>query len=193
MPLVWAARLKGTPLPERVAGSSLIEPLAARAAREGRSMYLLGGSPRAAEGTAAKLQAQNPDLKVAGWSSPTFSESPTPDQVAGVLAEVARTKPDLLLVGIGSPKQERLIGQLRSHAPSTWMIGVGISFSFLAGQVARAPEWMRDAGLEWVHRLVQEPRRLARRYLRDDASFALELFARVLAERLTSRAGRAHE
>jgi N-acetylglucosaminyldiphosphoundecaprenol N-acetyl-beta-D-mannosaminyltransferase len=186
MPLVWASGILGTPLPERVAGSALIYRFAERAAREQRSLYLLGGDPGAAEAAGNELCRRYPGLRIAGSSAPRISAVPTPHELEDTIAALRAAKPDLLLVGLGSPKQERLIHALRPSFPSTWMVGVGISFSFVAGQVARAPVWMRKSGLEWVHRLTQEPRRLARRYLLEDLPFAAELFARVLWTRARS-------
>jgi N-acetylglucosaminyldiphosphoundecaprenol N-acetyl-beta-D-mannosaminyltransferase len=186
MPLVWASSVLGDPLPARVAGSALIYRFADRAAREGRSIYLLGGDPGAGEGAARALSLRAPGLRVAGHSAPRFSAVPSPAELEQTCAALREARPDLLLVGLGSPKQERVIDALRPHFPGTWMIGVGISFSFVSGQVARAPRWMRETGLEWVHRLVQEPRRLARRYLIEDLPFAAELFARVLWTRTRS-------
>jgi len=180
MPLVWASGILGNPLPERVAGSALIWRFAERAAREQRSVYLLGGDPGAGEGAARVLCERYPGLKIAGHSAPRFSVLPTAAELAPTIAALRATKPDLLLVGLGSPKQERVIDALRREFPATWMAGVGISFSFVAGQVARAPSWMRNTGLEWIHRLAQEPKRLARRYLVEDLPFAAELFARVI-------------
>jgi N-acetylglucosaminyldiphosphoundecaprenol N-acetyl-beta-D-mannosaminyltransferase len=187
MPLVWAAWLQGDPLPERVAGSSLLKLLAARAAREGRSVYLLGGAGDSAPRAAEVLCANHSGLRIAGYSSPRVSEPASPAELGPIVAELERTCPDLLLVGLGSPKQERLIEQLRVRFPAIWMMGVGISFSFIAGDVARAPYWMRLGGLEWVHRLAQEPNRLARRYLVEDLPFAIELFGRAALRRLGSR------
>jgi N-acetylglucosaminyldiphosphoundecaprenol N-acetyl-beta-D-mannosaminyltransferase len=188
MPLVWAARLQGEPLPERVAGSALIYRFAERAAAEGRSIYFFGGDPGAGEGAAKALMERHPGLSVAGFSSPRVSAEPTEIEVASAVAELRRKKPDLLLVGLGSPKQERLIAALRAHFPHMWMAGVGISFSFVAGQVSRAPAWMRKTGLEWVHRLSQEPKRLGRRYLIEDLPFAFELFGRLLWGRVSRTA-----
>ena len=180
MPLVWASGLLGNPLPERVAGSALIYRFAERAAREQRSLYLLGGDPGAAEAAGRELCRRYPGLRIAGFSAPRFSATPTPEELQETISVLSEAKPDMLLVGLGSPKQERVIHALRPHFPATWMVGVGISFSFVAGQVTRAPAWMRKSGLEWVHRLTQEPRRLARRYLLEDLPFAAELFARVI-------------
>lgn len=183
MPLVWAAQLMGDPLPERVAGSSMIWLFAERAAKGGRSIYMLGGEPSAAAAAQVTLQTRWPDLKIAGRSSPMISNPPTDDELDGIRADLEAAKPDLVMVGFGSPKQELVIERLRTSFPSTWMMGVGISFSFVAGHVRRAPPWAQKAGLEWVHRLAQEPRRLARRYLVDDLPFAAQMFARAWRDR----------
>jgi N-acetylglucosaminyldiphosphoundecaprenol N-acetyl-beta-D-mannosaminyltransferase len=176
MPLVWAARVQGDPVPERVPGSSLITLLAARAMQEEKSLYLLGGEPGAAQGAVRVLGERWPELKIAGYSSPMVSATPTAEQIRSIAADLNKAKPDLLLVGLGSPKQELVIDQLRREFPKVWMMGVGISFSFVAGMVDRAPPWVRRIGLEWVQRMVQEPRRLAKRYLIDDLPFAATLF-----------------
>jgi N-acetylglucosaminyldiphosphoundecaprenol N-acetyl-beta-D-mannosaminyltransferase len=188
MPLVWASRLAGAnALPERIAGSTFTALLAERAATEGRSLYLLGGAVGAAEGAAGALVARYPGLRIVGTSSPEVSIPPSAEQIRSIEATVRSAQPDFVLVGLGSPKQEYLIRALRPHLARSWMIGVGITFSFIAGQTSRAPRWMQRSGLEWVHRLVQEPRRLARRYLVDDLPFAVELFAEAFASRLRSR------
>ena len=183
MPLVWAAQLSGRALPERIAGSSLTLELAARAADEGRSLYLLGGAEGAAEGCRRALEERHPGLAITGTSSPRVGSPATwseVDRIAGTL----RGDPDIVLVGLGSPKQEFLIQKLRQRFPRTWFMGVGITFSFVAGEVSRAPVWMQRAGVEWVHRLAQEPGRLARRYLIEDLPFAGVLFASALRDRL---------
>lgn len=187
MPLVWASRVMGSALPERVAGSALITRFAERAARSGRSIYLLGGDPGAAEACGQALCQGAPGLRIAGHSAPRVDLQPTAAQVSSILADLRAVAPDLLLVGMGSPKQEWLIDRLRRELPRTWMVGVGISFSFVAGQVARAPRWMQRSGLEWVHRLAQEPQRLAKRYLLEDLPFAATLFAHAAAVRLRGK------
>jgi N-acetylglucosaminyldiphosphoundecaprenol N-acetyl-beta-D-mannosaminyltransferase len=187
MPVVWACRVQGDRLPERVPGSSLVTLLAARAAREGRSLYLLGGTETANRQAAAVLGEQNPGLRLCGGSSPRVGSPPTAAEVASLADELRGARPDILLVGLGSPKQEQLIRELRPRLPATWMIGVGVSFSFVAGEIKRAPRWMRSTGLEWVHRLAQEPGRLAKRYLVHDLPFAGRVFAHALRTRLASR------
>jgi N-acetylglucosaminyldiphosphoundecaprenol N-acetyl-beta-D-mannosaminyltransferase len=186
-PVVWACRLQGDRLPGRVAGSSLVWLLAERAAREGRSLYLLGGTETANQGAAAVLGRTYPDLKLCGRSCSHITSPPTADEIARSAAELSAARPDILLVGLGSPKQEQLIRALRLHLPTTWMIGVGISFSFVAGEVERAPRWMRRSGVEWLHRMAQEPRRLAKRYLVHDLPFAARLFAHAAIVRLTRK------
>ena len=183
MPLVWAATVQGDRLPERVPGSSLVWLLAEKAAKEGRSIYLLGGDPGAGEGAEEKFLERYPNLKIAGRSNPWVKSPPTPQEVEELVAELRRNVPDILLVGLGSPKQEHVIEALTPHFPATWMIGVGISFSFVAGHIERAPRVLRKVGLEWLHRLAQEPKRLGRRYLIEDLPFAVELFAHAVAKR----------
>jgi N-acetylglucosaminyldiphosphoundecaprenol N-acetyl-beta-D-mannosaminyltransferase len=184
MPLVWAAFLQGTPLPERIAGSSLLKPLAERAAREGRSVYFLGGNGNSAEGASRLLQSEYPELRVAGHSSPWLPVEPDDAAVEPTRQVLTEARPDIVLVALGSPKQEWLISRLRRSLPAAWFIGVGMSFSFTTGEMPRAPEWMQRSGLEWVHRLLSEPRRLGKRYLWHDAPFGIELLGRSLLARL---------
>jgi N-acetylglucosaminyldiphosphoundecaprenol N-acetyl-beta-D-mannosaminyltransferase len=181
-PVVWACRLQGDRLPGRVPGSSLLWLLAERAAREGRSIYLLGGTESANQGARAALVEKSPALRLGG-ASPRIASPPSAADIDNVAAELAAAQPDILLVGLGSPKQEQLIRALRPRFPGMWMVGVGISFSFAAGEVKRAPVWMRGAGIEWIHRMAQDPRRLAKRYLVEDLPFALRVFAHAAWKR----------
>ena len=183
MPLVWASHLQGQPLPERVAGSSLAPRLAERAAREHRSVYLLGGEPGAAEGAQRELERRHPDLLICGRSSPWVSCPVTDEEMRPVLEELLDKRPDIILVALGSPKQEYVGRRIRRALPAAWIIGIGIGLSFIAGQVERAPLLVQKVGLEWAHRLLQEPRRLARRYLLEDAPFAFVLLARAVVRR----------
>jgi N-acetylglucosaminyldiphosphoundecaprenol N-acetyl-beta-D-mannosaminyltransferase len=184
MPVVWACRVQGTPVPERVAGSDLIRSLSVAAARARRSVYLLGGEPGTAEAAATRLVESAPGLVIAGTRCPPFGFERDPAQLEELRAALAAARPDVVFVALGSPKQELLIARLRDALPGAWWIGVGISFCFVAGTVRRAPRWLQRLGLEWLHRLVQEPRRLWARYLWSGPPFVVRLFAGALRGRL---------
>lgn len=183
MPLVWAARAKGEKLPERVAGSSLIFPLSAAAAADGKSVYLFGGADGVPQRAAEALAARCPDLRVAGTQSPEFGFDDTEEGARRAMADVVSAAPDLVFVGLGFPRQERLIEQLRRELPGAWFLACGGGIAMTAGVVRRASPLMQRLGFEWLHRLALEPRRLARRYLRDDLPFALALVARSASHR----------
>ena len=187
-PMIWAARVQGTPLPERVAGSSMVAPLAAAAAEHGLSIYFMGGTPGTAQQAADLLVEQYPGLRVAGTSCPPMGFESDPAEMARIREGLAQAQPDLVYVALGSPKQERLIRELREGFPGLWWLGIGISLSFLTGEVQRAPSWMQRCGLEWFHRLAQEPRRLAKRYLVHGLPFACRLMVGAVAKRLSGSA-----
>jgi N-acetylglucosaminyldiphosphoundecaprenol N-acetyl-beta-D-mannosaminyltransferase len=189
MPLVWASRLQGSPLVERVAGSDLVWSLTAEAALRGRSIFLLGGAPGACEAAEARLRAVYPGARFAGHLCPPIGFEHDEHEIARIRRTLAEGRPDIVYVALGFPKQERLIAYLRSEFPRTWFLGVGFSLSFVAGQSSRAPGWMSRLGLEWLHRLVKEPRRLAKRYLVHGLPFAARLFAAALAQRRRGRGG----
>lgn len=187
MPLVWASRLLGSALPERIAGSSLIWTLTAGAAEAGLSVYFLGGEGDVAVDAAHRLRLAYPRLRVAGAHVPPFGFEHDAAEMQKIRDKLVAASPDIVFVALGFPKQERLIRQLRSELPSAWFLGVGISFSYVAGSVPRAPAWMRSAGLEWVHRLAHDPERLWDRYVRRDIPFALRLLRTAAVERLRQR------
>lgn len=177
MPLLWASKLQRTPLPERVAGSNLIWSISNAAAERGRTLFLLGGDEGAAERAAQELTRRFPKLRIVGLHRPPLGFEHDARQMKAIVDALERARPELVLVALGSPKQERLIDELRSRFPSMWWLGIGISFSFVAGMVKRAPLWVQRLGLEWLHRLAQEPRRLFRRYIVDGLPFAARLLA----------------
>jgi N-acetylglucosaminyldiphosphoundecaprenol N-acetyl-beta-D-mannosaminyltransferase len=183
MPLVWAARLAGDALPERVTGSSLVFSLSEAAATDGRSVFILGGADGVPDQAAASLRARFPGLSIAGTHSPPFGFDRSREGIRDAITAVTATAPDLVLVGLGFPKQERLIENLRHNLPSTWHLGCGGGIAMAAGVLRRASPSMQRLGLEWVHRLALEPRRLAGRYLRD-MPFAIRLLAESAAHRL---------
>jgi len=184
MPLVWASRLKGTPLPARVAGSDLIWSVSMEAARRGRSVFVLGGTRETGWQAARRLQERCAGLRIAGMVYPPHGFERDPWAMEQIVEALDAAKPDIVYVGLGFPKQEGVIAFLRERFPKTWFLGIGISIGFVGGQVARAPAWMQRMGLEWLHRLAQEPRRLGRRYLLHGLPFA----ARLLLHGAVSRA-----
>lgn len=186
MPLVWASKIQGTPVPERVPGSSLVWLILERCLRENRSVYLLGGANDANPRALKVIQEKYPSLVCAG-SSPMVASPPSDKDVASIRTILSSQNPDVLLVGLGSPKQEQLIQLLRPYFPKTWMIGIGITFSFISGDLARAPRWVRRIGAEWIYRMFQDPKRLVKRYLVEDLPFAMRLFFKVILARLVRK------
>lgn len=180
-PLVWLSRLLRAPLPERVAGSDLAWPLLKEAASRGASVYFLGGGSGVAR-IAAKVAAERyPGLRVAGTSAP-FIDWRNDAEAASVADDIRASGASLLLVGLGCPKQELFLERHLERTGAKLGIGVGATLDFLAGNARRAPGWMQDTGLEWMHRLVQEPGRLAGRYVAD-ATFLTLLTTKVLRQR----------
>jgi N-acetylglucosaminyldiphosphoundecaprenol N-acetyl-beta-D-mannosaminyltransferase len=187
MPVVWASRLAGRPLPARVAGSALIFSLSVAAAQAGLSIFLLGGVEGAAQRAAGRLSDHG--ATVVGWNCPPFGFERDPAQLALIVDALVEAKPHIVFVGLGFPKQERLILRLREQFPAVWFIGCGGSIAFAAGDIERAPSRLQKLGLEWVHRLAMEPRRLARRYLVDDVPYAVGLLSRAVLARFGRRRG----
>jgi N-acetylglucosaminyldiphosphoundecaprenol N-acetyl-beta-D-mannosaminyltransferase len=169
MPLVWASHLLGSPLPERVAGSDLLIPVLQLAARRKYRVYLLGGAPGVAEQT-ARLLGDKMGMVIVGWDDARIAmDGSDPGDASIARAKAAR--PDLIFVALGPPKQELWIDRAQGHLGSAVSLGVGASLDFLVGKYKRAPRWMARTGLEWLYRLLQEPRRLWRRYLVEGPSF----------------------
>lgn len=157
MGVVWAARRQGCDLHKTVAGSDLIQPLAALCARRGFRLFLLGAAPGVAADLATKLRAANPALQVASHSG-----GPDPAEDTESLKLMHDHGTQVLLVAFGAPVQELWIDRLRSRLGDAVAVGVGGSFDYLTGRVPRAPAWMRRAGLEWLFRLVRQPWRIRR-------------------------------
>jgi N-acetylglucosaminyldiphosphoundecaprenol N-acetyl-beta-D-mannosaminyltransferase len=185
MPLIWASRILGRNLPERVAGSDLITTLSVAAGHAGRSVFLLGGEPGTADGAAKVLiDRSGGALKIAGTYCPDFGFENDPAQMAQMIEALREAKPDIVFVGLGSPKQEKVVDIIRHNLPQTWWLGVGVSFSFLCGHVQRAPIWAQKMGLEWLHRVWQEPGRLLKRYFVHGIPFAGKLISGCFKERM---------
>lgn len=164
--VVWASRILGVPLPERVAGSDLTPALCEQAARQGLTYFFVGGNPGDAEKAAAVLAARAGRDGCVGIDCPPFGFEKDPSYVDGLVARIQAANPHIVCVGLGSPKQERLMVALQTRLSGFGaMLGVGVTFSFIAGTVKRAPNLFRKLALEWLWRLACEPRRLWRRYL----------------------------
>jgi N-acetylglucosaminyldiphosphoundecaprenol N-acetyl-beta-D-mannosaminyltransferase len=183
MPLVWVTWVAGQALPERVTGATLMFSLSEAAAADGRSVFLLGGAEGVPEKAAQALSARFPGLRVAGVDSPPFGFDKTEEGLRQSIAAVVTAAPDLVFVGLGFPRQEQLIGRLRQAWPGAWYLACGGGIPMAAGVVPRASPWVQRLGLEWAYRLLIEPRRLARRYLRDDLPFTIGLLARTAMRR----------
>ena len=191
MPLLWAARLKKNPLKQRVCGSDLIEPLCVGASKLGLSVYLLGGREGAADTAAAHLKERIPDLRVAGTSCPPMGFHSNPEQNSAVIDAVRVTKPDILFVGLGAPKQELWLSENLEKLGVPFSMGIGAGIEFTAGYVERAPVWMQNSGLEWAYRIFRD-RRLAKRYLWNDLPF-IGYLMKLAVLRAMRRAGRSEE
>lgn len=183
-PLVWASRLVGAALPERVAGSDIIWSISEAASQRDASVFLLGGDPGAADRAAKVLRDRFAGLEVVGTFCPPLGFEHDEQELARIEREVTDAAPQIIFVGLGFPKQDVLIKRLRRFLPGAAFIGVGISLSFVAGDVSRAPLWTRKLCLEWFYRLLQEPRRLLRRYVLEGVPFALQLLGSAVRYQL---------
>jgi N-acetylglucosaminyldiphosphoundecaprenol N-acetyl-beta-D-mannosaminyltransferase len=184
MPVLWASRLMGTSLPEKISGSDLVLPLLEHARERAWRVFLLGGLEGVADLAAKNLAKKMPDLQIVGTLAPRIDMNEPKDSRREVVEAVRGARPDIVVVAFGAPKQELWIEEARRELVPAVLLGLGASVDFLAGTLPRAPAWMSDSGLEWLYRLVREPRRLWKRYLLRDPRF----FAIVLRELVRSRA-----
>lgn len=167
-PVVWASHLLGRSLPDRIPGSDLTPAIFASVpADQTLKIYLLGAMPGVAEVAAANIEARWPQVKVTGCYSPPVGFEKSASENEKILAQIATAGADLLIVGVGAPKQELWVHQHCHKITAKAALCVGATIDFLAGEKSRAPKWMRKVGLEWAHRLATEPKRLASRYARD--------------------------
>ncbi|MEK6302738.1 MAG: WecB/TagA/CpsF family glycosyltransferase [Acidobacteriota bacterium] len=167
MSVVWASRMLGQPLRQRVTGIDLFERLAGRAAERGWAVYFLGARDESVRGTVERLTSAHPGLRVAGYRNGYFEAS----ESAAIAEAIRRSSADLLFVALGSPAQEYWIATNVGLTGVRFALGVGGSFDHVSGLARRAPQWMRRSGLEWLYRLIREPRRLWRRYLIGNSVF----------------------
>lgn len=166
-PVVWAARLLGVPLRERVAGVDLMTALIQRAQERGYRLYFLGARPEVVEEVVQRVRANRPNVEIAGWRNGYWSLEQEPE----VVGTIASARPDILFVALGTPAKELFLAKWKHALGVPFAMGVGGSFDVYAGVTKRAPPAFQRLGLEWVVRLMQEPRRLFRRYATDAPRF----------------------
>jgi N-acetylglucosaminyldiphosphoundecaprenol N-acetyl-beta-D-mannosaminyltransferase len=188
-PLVWAMNALGGDLHDRVYGPELMARYCEHAADTGARMYLYGGRNQGAlVQLALNLRQRFPGVKIVGGYSPPFRELSADEQEA-IVEEINRSNADVVWVGVGAPKQEKWMAAMRDRLDAPVLVGVGAAFDFHAGLVPQAPEWMQSAGLEWLYRMAQEPRRLAPRYVRYNPRFIRGFVRQYARHRLLGDTG----
>jgi N-acetylglucosaminyldiphosphoundecaprenol N-acetyl-beta-D-mannosaminyltransferase len=176
MPVVWASRLLGKSLKERVAGVDLFEALVERSVEKRWRVFFLGARDEVVRSVKDLYEKKFPGLQVAGYRNGYW----TPQEEAEVVQLIAESRPDLLFVAISSPKKEQFLGRYQAEMKVPFAMGVGGTFDVVTGKIERAPVWMQQWGLEWFYRFMQEPRRMFRRYFIDDLAFFRLLFLELL-------------
>jgi N-acetylglucosaminyldiphosphoundecaprenol N-acetyl-beta-D-mannosaminyltransferase len=168
MAVVWTGRLFGHPIPERVTGIDLMNRLLQEAEHAGWSVYLLGAESEVVQQAAEKMKNRYPNLHMAGFRDGYF----LPGEEGDVVERINASGADIVLVGMPSPRKEIFLSRHAEALRTPFRMGVGGSFDIWAGKTRRAPEWMQTAGLEWMYRLLQEPRRMWKRYLLGNVHYA---------------------
>ena len=175
MPTVWVGRLQRHRRMRRVYGPDLMLALCRLSMRRGYRHFFYGGKPGVAEKLKHKLQGRFPGLHVVGSCTPPFHPL-TDEEENQLVALVAETKPDIIWVGLSTPKQERFMARMIERLDTSLMVGVGAAFDIHAGLLPDAPAWIKSLGLQWLHRLLHDPRRLWRRYAANNPSFLWDIF-----------------
>lgn len=179
MPLVWLSKLSGFRHVGRVYGPDLLLAVCARSVEKGYRHFLYGGDEGVAETLAARLRERLPGVQIVGTYTPPFRPL-TSEEDAGIVRMIDDARPDIVWVGLSTPKQERWMAAHHGRIAVPIMVGIGAAFDFHAGRKRQAPRWMRQSGLEWLFRLIQEPRRLWRRYLINNPKFVTLIFLQAL-------------
>jgi N-acetylglucosaminyldiphosphoundecaprenol N-acetyl-beta-D-mannosaminyltransferase len=182
-PIIWASRLLRRPLPERVPGSELVPKLFDSYDKSGTlKVFLLGAAEGVAARAAANMQKQWPNVKTVGVYSPPMGFEKDPDETNYILGRIILTKPDVVVVGLGAPKQEIWVHENIDQIDASVALCVGATIDFLAGEKQRAPVWMQKSGIEWLHRMASEPKRLVSRYAKDAWLFPQIVFRQWLSQ-----------
>jgi len=171
VPLVWASKILGNPIKERVAGSDIFPSFCQVASQKKYKIFLLGSEPGIADQAASILKKLHPGLRVVDTYSPPFGFENNPQENKKIFQLITQAESDVLFVGLGSPKGEKWSWLHKDKINSSVIICVGAAFDFIAGKSKRAPLWMQKVGLEWFHRFLKEPRRLWKRYLVGNSYF----------------------
>jgi len=174
MPTVWVGRMQGNSTMKRVFGPDLMLEICRRSAGTGIRHFLYGGNPGIAAELAERLRCRFPGITVVGTFTPPFRPLEPSEQLA-LERQMETTLPDIVWVGLSTPKQEKFMAANFRGLPCKIMVGVGAAFDIHAGHVKDAPKWIKDAGLQWAHRLCQEPGRLWRRYLVNNSAFLVAI------------------
>ena len=183
VPLVWASNMLGQELPSRVYGPELMRRYNDRCAEKGHRVWLYGGRDQGSlVQLALNLRRMHKGLRIVGGYSPPFRPLADEEEEA-IVDQINEAKPDVLWVGIGAPKQEKWMARMRDRLEVPVMGGVGAAFDFHAGRVSQAPRWMQEAGLEWIYRIAQEPRRLLPRSLIHNPRFMAAFLRQLARER----------
>lgn len=188
MPLVWLSRLRGYPGVDRVYGPDLMLACCERSISRRYSHFFYGGAEGVPERLATRLSARYPGLRVAGMYSPPF-RALTPEEDEQVLDRINAASPDVVWVGLSTPRQEWWMHRHAGRLTAPVLIGVGAAFDFHAGLKRQAPYWMQRSGLEWLFRLMSEPRRLGRRYLVNNPAFLWRILRESTGSRASGRPG----
>ena len=182
MPIVWLSRLRRMALPARISGIDLLEESCRLAARNDVAIYLLGAAPGVAESAGRALSSRHPGLRIAATVSPPFGRW-SPAEEASMVEGIRAAGRCVLFVAFGAPRQDRFIAAHIDEIDAPIAMGVGCALDVIAGARRRAPGWAQRSGFEWLWRLLQEPRRLARRYLLQDLPLMLRLAAAAIRDR----------
>lgn len=167
-PLVWISKLYKTPIKEKISGSDLFPQICERAAAKGYKMFFLGAAEGIADRAAKNLTQKYPNLQVVGTYSPPIGFEKDNNLINETIRRVKKTNPQILIIGLGCPKQELFLLHNREKLGVPVSFCMGASLDFEAGVVKRAPKWMSEHGLEWLYRTFQEPKRMLKRYFRED-------------------------
>ena len=178
MPMVWMGRLQGFREIARVYGPDLMLRLCATSLSEGFTHFLYGGQPGVADQLKSRLESRFSGIKIVGTYSPPFRPM-TPSEEADLISRISLLQPDLFWVGLSTPKQEKFMAAYSQKLNARIFLGVGAAFDFHAGRLAQAPVWMQHSGLEWSFRLAREPRRLWKRYLKNNPLFLIRAFCQL--------------